>query len=141
MCCARLVLTENDFIVRVSDRDAWLAFLAAKNVDAARAPEFLAIVDKIERERPEELDAKLAALGLTAAEVREFIASPGVRFEKFNALAAELDARGFRGFTSSTRPSCAGWRITPASFSRSSTVGKMSARWPAADATIISCAT
>ena len=89
---------ENDFVVRVSDRDAWLAFLVAKNVDAARAPEFLQIVDKIERERPEELDTKLAALGLTAAELHEFIANPGVHFEKFNALAAELDARGLRGF-------------------------------------------
>lgn len=89
---------ESDFVVRVSDRDAWRAFLAAKNVDAARAPEFLAIIDKIERERSGELEAKLATLGLTEAEVRGFIADPGVHFEKFNALAAELDARGLRGF-------------------------------------------
>jgi histidyl-tRNA synthetase len=89
---------KEDFVVRVSDRDAWLAFLAAKNVDAARAPEFLQIVDKLEREPPEITQSKLGALGLTRDDVREFIAEPGRHFEKFNALAAELDARGLRGF-------------------------------------------
>lgn len=90
--------TAEDFVVRVSDRDAWLAFLAARSVDAAQAPEFLAIIDKLERESPEVTESKLKALGITAAEVREFIAAPGRHFGKFNALGEELDARGLAGF-------------------------------------------
>jgi histidyl-tRNA synthetase len=91
-------LTEADFVVRISDRDAWLAFLQAKGVDTSRAPEFLQIVDKIERDEPAAIEAKLSGLGLTLQDVKAFIANPGEHFQKFNALAAELDARGFKGF-------------------------------------------
>jgi histidyl-tRNA synthetase len=91
-------LTEEDFVVRVSDREAWLAFLRAKGVDDSRAGEFLPIIDKLEREGEEAVAGKLAGFGLTIAEVREFIANPGGHFEKFNALAAELDARGMARF-------------------------------------------
>jgi len=90
--------TENDFVVRVSDRNAWLAFLRAKGIDESRAPEFLPIIDKIERDTPEVLAGKLAPFGLSLEEVRAFIANPGEHFEKFNALAADLDARGMKGF-------------------------------------------
>ena len=91
-------LTDEDFVVRVSDREAWLAFLRAKGVDDNRATDFLPIVDKIEREDDAELEKKLQAFGLTLAEVRDFIANPGGHFEKFSALAAELDARGMSRF-------------------------------------------
>jgi len=91
-------LTEADFVVRVSDREAWLAFLRAKGIDDSRAPDFLPIIDKIEREAPEVLATKLAPFGLTIEEVRAFIANPGSHFEKFNALSAELDARGMKPF-------------------------------------------
>jgi histidyl-tRNA synthetase len=87
-------LTEADFVLRVSDREAWLAFLRAKGVDDSRAGDFLPIIDKLEREGDEAVSAKLAPFGLTVGEVRDFIANPGGHFEKFNALAAELDARG-----------------------------------------------
>jgi histidyl-tRNA synthetase len=91
-------LTEADFVVRVSDREAWLAFLRAKGIDDSKAGDFLPIIDKIEREEPAALAAKLQAFGLTIEEVRDFIANPGGHFEKFNALAAELDARGMSPF-------------------------------------------
>jgi len=91
-------LTEADFILRVSDREAWLAFLRAKGIDDSRAGDFLPIIDKLEREEPDALAAKLAAFGLTIEEVRAFIANPGGHFEKFNALAADLDARGMGRF-------------------------------------------
>ena len=91
-------LTEADFVVRVSDRQAWLAFLRAKGIDDGRAGDFLPIVDKIEREAPDALAAKLKEFGLTVEEVRDFIANPGGHFKKFNALSAELDARGMNAF-------------------------------------------
>lgn len=92
-------LDHHDFVVRVSDRDAWKAFLDAHgSFDAAQLSDFLQIVDKIERDRPEETVAKLQPFGIALEEVRAFIANPGTHFERFNALAAELDARGLKGF-------------------------------------------
>jgi histidyl-tRNA synthetase len=91
-------LAEADFVVRVSDREAWLAFLRAKGIDDNRAGDFLPIIDKMEREEPAELEKKLGVFGLTVEEVRDFIANPGGHFDKFNALAAELDARGMKPF-------------------------------------------
>jgi histidyl-tRNA synthetase len=91
-------LTESDFILRVSDREAWLTFLRAKSIDDSRAADFLSIIDKLERDEPEQTAAKLAPFNLTIDEVRAFIANPGGHFEKFNALAAELDARGMKAF-------------------------------------------
>jgi histidyl-tRNA synthetase len=91
-------LTEADFVLRVSDREAWLAFLRAKGIDDSRAGDFLPIIDKLEREEPAGIAAKLDPFGLTIGEVRDFIAHPGGHFEKFNALAAELDARGMAPF-------------------------------------------
>ena len=55
--------SEEDFVVRVSDRDAWLAFLRAKGADESRAAEFLPIIDKLERDKPEVVEAKLAPFG------------------------------------------------------------------------------
>ena len=92
-------LDHHDFVVRVSDRAAWKAFLDAHgSFDEARLAEFLQIVDKIERDKPEATEAKLQPFGISLAEVRAFIANPGTHFERFNALAAELDARGLKGF-------------------------------------------
>jgi len=92
-------LEADDFVVRVSDRDAWKAFLNAHGTFTdAQLTDFLQIVDKIERDRPEQTEAKLKPLGLTVEQVRAFIADPGTHFERFNALAAELDARGLKGF-------------------------------------------
>jgi histidyl-tRNA synthetase len=91
-------LTEGDFVLRVSDREAWLAFLRAKGIDDSRAPDFLPIIDKLERDEPAAIAAKLAPFGLTLEEVRAFIADPGAHFEKFNALAADLDARGMKPY-------------------------------------------
>ncbi len=91
-------LTDADFVLRVSDREAWLAFLRANGIDDSRAADFLPIIDKIEREDDAALAAKLAPFGLTIDQVRAFIANPGGHFEKFNALAADLDARGMKPF-------------------------------------------
>ncbi|HWL54049.1 MAG TPA: histidine--tRNA ligase [Chthoniobacteraceae bacterium] len=91
-------LGHDDFVVRVSDRDAWLAFLSAHGIDAARAPEFLQIIDKLERETPEATAAKLVPFGISLEALNAFIANPGQHFDRFNALAADLDARGLKGF-------------------------------------------
>ncbi len=90
--------TQDDFVVRISDRNAWLAFLRAKEVDEDRAPDFLPIIDKIERDPEEVIRKKLEPFGISLEEVRAFIANPSEHFDDFRTLSAELDARGLSGF-------------------------------------------
>jgi histidyl-tRNA synthetase len=89
--------TEKDFVVRVSDRDAWLAYLSMKNIEAS-GEALLQIVDKLERVDPDVTSSKLRALGLTIEGVRMFIENPGEYFDKFNALNSELCNRGLDSF-------------------------------------------
>jgi histidyl-tRNA synthetase len=87
-----------DFVVRVSDRNAWLKFAEGKGVDDARMADFLGLVDKLEREKPEVLTAKLAAFGMTLEEVKAFVANPANASEAYDAIRADLTARGFGVF-------------------------------------------
>lgn len=84
------------FVVRLSDRMAWMDFLASRGCDEAQSRTALACADKIEREAPEKLDEKLAGTGLTVADLRGFIAggSPAA----FAPVLAALEARGLRDF-------------------------------------------
>ncbi len=88
----------SDYQVRVSDRQAWADFAKKRGLDAAQLATFLQIVDKLERDKPEALEEKLGALGLSLVEVREFIANPDNASEKFLALLANLTARGLGDF-------------------------------------------
>lgn len=89
---------EGDFVVRVSDRMAWLDFAAANGIPEGRIPEFLGIIDKIEREKPETLAGKLAEFSLTPEGVRGFIADPANASEAYLAIHEDLVARGFANF-------------------------------------------
>ena len=90
-------LTENDIVVRVSDRRAWMEFLAGKGVtDETKAREVLSVIDKLERDSPEALQEKLAPFGLTLADLTEFIETARPAF--FTALNDNLAARGLEGF-------------------------------------------
>jgi len=85
---------KGDFVVRVSDRNAWIRFASDKGVDENRMPDFLSLVDKIEREKPEVLEEKLAAFSLTLEEVKSFIASPVGASPDFEQILADLGSRG-----------------------------------------------
>ncbi len=89
---------QGDFLVRVSDRNAWLKFAEGKGVDDARMADFLGLVDKLEREKPEALTAKLASFGMTLEEVKAFVANPANASEAYEAIRADLAARGFGAF-------------------------------------------
>ncbi len=92
-------LTENDFFIRVNDRNVWLDFLKARGVAPERAPEFLQIIDKIERERPETTAQKLAAFGVTREELDAFLVRPASELGgALGAVEADLQARGLTGF-------------------------------------------
>ncbi len=87
-----------DFIVRVSDRMAWIDFAAANGIPEESIPDFLGIIDKIEREKPEILVQKLAAFSLTPDGVRAFIADPANASAAYLTIREDLSARGFADF-------------------------------------------
>ncbi|MDD5198838.1 MAG: histidine--tRNA ligase [Terrimicrobiaceae bacterium] len=88
--------TRDDFVIRLSDRRAWMDFLAARGCDEGAARAVLAIIDKLDREPEASLDAKLAPHGLTVAELRAFIAAASP--EHFAPLLDQFEARGLREF-------------------------------------------
>jgi len=89
---------KGDFVVRVSDRNAWIRFATEHGVEDDRISDFLNLVDKIEREKPEVLEEKLAAFSLTVEKVRAFIASPDGASSDFDQILADLSARGLAEF-------------------------------------------
>src|SRR6266478_5953210 len=66
-------LTEKDFVIRLSSRNAWHDFFLRHQGDPAREYEFYQIIDKLEREDPVINDQKLSALGFSLVEVMALI--------------------------------------------------------------------
>ncbi len=92
-------LTEKDFFIRVNDRNVWQNFLAARQVPAERATEFLQIIDKIEREKPDVTAQKLSAFGVTREELDAFLARPASELGgALGMLEADLNARGMSAY-------------------------------------------
>ena len=86
-------LTADDFVIRLSSRNAWQDFFSAHCSDDSKAYDFYQAVDKIERTPPEESDKKFQALGFTLEQVRNFIDS-GEPTEELQAVLDNLAARG-----------------------------------------------
>ena len=86
-------LTADDFVIRLSSRNAWQDFFSAYCSDDSKAYDFYQAVDKIERTPPEESDKKFQALGFTLEQVRNFIDS-GEPTEELQAVLDNLAARG-----------------------------------------------
>ncbi|MEI9962171.1 MAG: ATP phosphoribosyltransferase regulatory subunit [Limisphaerales bacterium] len=101
-------LTEQDFVIRLSSRNAWQEFYRgstrAPRVESGALPdssaseyEFFQIIDKLERTPPEESQKKLAALGFALDDVNAFINS-GKPTAELASIIANLAARGLREF-------------------------------------------
>jgi len=90
--------TREDFVVRVSDRGAWAAFAATRGVAEDRLPDFLAVVDKLERTSADENTRKLGEFGITLEDVRAFIANPASEATGLKQISDDLRARGLDGF-------------------------------------------
>ena len=69
-------LSERDFFVRLSNRNLWAGFLRERNGPEDRLTEFLAIIDKLERDPEELTKAKLVPFGLGLQEIRDFMQTP-----------------------------------------------------------------
>jgi len=90
-------LTESDFVIRLSSRNAWSDFFKQGRGDAAREYEFYQVIDKLERTSPEENEQKLAALGFPLEAVNTFIKS-GKPTAELQSILDNLAARGLRDF-------------------------------------------
>jgi histidyl-tRNA synthetase len=85
-------LTETDFVIRLSSRNAWHDFFLRHHGDPAKEYEFYQIIDKLEREAPEQSEQKLAQMGISMAEVSGFI-EKGEPTAELDAILQNLGAR------------------------------------------------
>ena len=90
-------LTAEDFVIRLSSRNAWQEFFRHGGGDHAHEYEFFQIIDKLERNLPEESEKKLSSLGFSLAKVNEFIEAGNPTAELENILQ-NLAARGLKDF-------------------------------------------
>lgn len=90
-------LTADDFVVRLSSRNAWQDFFRQRSSVAENEYPFFQIIDKLERESPEESQKNLAALNFSIDEVNEFI-SVGKPTAQLEAIVQNLQARGLADF-------------------------------------------
>lgn len=98
-CMRILGLSASDFVVRVSDREVWLSFARQHGLTSEQIPDFLAAVDKLERDRPEVSEKKLADLGISRECVVNFIQTPPQGISpRYEAVLAELQARGLADY-------------------------------------------
>jgi histidyl-tRNA synthetase len=87
-------LTENDFYVRVNNRNLWAKFLSEHQQSTERLSEFLSIIDKLERETEVITARKLQSFGIEVADVHEFLGTPAASVHGFGDLFRELQWRG-----------------------------------------------
>ena len=90
-------LTAEDFVIRLSSRNAWQDFFNQNGGDESKAYDFYQAVDKLERTAPEESEKKFQALGFTLEQVRNFIAA-GEPTDELQAVLDNLAARGMSDF-------------------------------------------
>jgi histidyl-tRNA synthetase len=90
-------LTAEDFVIRLSSRNAWNDYFAQRGGQSGQEYDFFQIIDKLERTAPEESQTKLAALGFSLDDVNAFINS-GTPTAELAAILGNLAARGMEAF-------------------------------------------
>lgn len=98
-CMREFGFSAEDFVVRVSDREVWLKYAADHGVSEERTGDFLAVIDKFERDRPEYCQEKLDAFGMKREDLVAFIANPPAGCSpRYDAVLEELKARGLADY-------------------------------------------
>jgi histidyl-tRNA synthetase len=92
-----LKLGPEDFVIRLSSRNAWQEFYSARGGDAAKAYDFYQAIDKLERETPEKSDEKLRSLGFSYKDVTAFIQA-GQPTSELDSIVKNLASRGLGDF-------------------------------------------
>ena len=90
-------LSAEDFVIRLSSRNAWQEFFKHGGGDHAHEYDFFQIIDKLERTPPDETEKKLAAMNFKLAQVNEFIAA-GKPTAELESILQNLAARGLKDF-------------------------------------------
>jgi histidyl-tRNA synthetase len=90
---------KEDFRIRLSDRRVWAEFAQSQGMAEEHGTTLLQIIDKLERDKPEAVDAKLLAIGTRLAAVRAFMQDPdAARRGVLGTLLASLEARGLADY-------------------------------------------
>ena len=92
-----LGLRESDFVIRLSSRNAWQEFFGKHQGDPSREYEFYQAIDKLERDKPEESEAKLRRIGFALADVAAFI-EQGQPTRELATILRNLAARGLSNY-------------------------------------------
>jgi histidyl-tRNA synthetase len=92
-----LGLTAEDFVIRLSSRQAWQQFFATRCQDEALAYEFYQAIDKLERDEEAVSRTRLEKVGIRLEEVREFITA-SVPTPELQVVLDNLSARGLGAF-------------------------------------------
>lgn len=90
-------LTAEDFIIRLSSRNAWNDYFTQHGGKSGQEYDFFQIIDKLERTPQEESKTKLAALGFLFDDVNTFINS-GTPTAELASIISNLTARGMGDF-------------------------------------------
>lgn len=90
-------LTSEDFVIRLSSRNAWNDYFTQHGGKLGQEHDFFQIIDKLERTPPEESKTKLAALGFSYDAVNAFINS-GNPTAELASIINNLAARGLGDF-------------------------------------------
>jgi histidyl-tRNA synthetase len=86
-------LKSDDFVIRLSSRNAWQDYFQKHGGKPEQAYAFYQAIDKLERDTPEESEKKLAALGFSFKDVNAFITS-GEPTPELDTIVKNLQARG-----------------------------------------------
>jgi histidyl-tRNA synthetase len=87
---------QDDFVVRVSDRQAWIDF--AEEAKVSDTETFLQVIDKMEREKKAKTEEKLSKLGTSLESVKAFMAEGVAKVPRLARLFETLKAQGKDGF-------------------------------------------
>jgi histidyl-tRNA synthetase len=90
-------LTSEDFVIRLSSRNAWQEFYNQRQGDPARAYEFYQVIDKLDPKSAEQDQQKLAGLGFSLDAVSVFIKA-GEPTAELQSILDNLSARGLSEF-------------------------------------------
>jgi histidyl-tRNA synthetase len=92
-----LKLGPEDFVIRLSSRNAWQDFYIQNTGNPEKAYEFYQAIDKLDRDEPAISQKKLGAIGFSLEQISAFIeaAQPTAELE---AILTNLRARGLQDF-------------------------------------------
>lgn len=90
-------LTAEDFVIRLSSRNAWQDFFKQGGGDSLHEYDFFQIIDKLERTAPDETEKKLSVMGFSYNQVNAFIEA-GAPSAELDLILKNLAARGLKDY-------------------------------------------